>query len=42
MESIKSRTLKNIFAEADKRAKRLEEKLEALSKRELELPVASQ
>jgi Fe-S-cluster-containing dehydrogenase component len=42
MESIKSRTLENIFAEADKRAKRLEEKLEALSKRELELPVASQ
>jgi len=42
MESIKSRTLENVFAEADKRAKRLEEKLEALSKRELELPVASQ
>jgi len=42
MESIKSRTLENVFAEADKRAKRLEEKLEALSKHELELPVASQ
>jgi len=42
MESIKKGTLENVFAEADKRAKRLEEKLEALSKRELELPVGSQ
>jgi carbon-monoxide dehydrogenase iron sulfur subunit len=42
MESIKSRALENLFAEADERAKRLEEKLEALSKRELELYKTSQ
>jgi Fe-S-cluster-containing dehydrogenase component len=42
MESIKSRTFGDVFAEADGRAKRLEKKLEALNKRELELPVASQ
>ena len=41
-ELIKSGIWADIFAEADKRAKRLEEKLEALSRKELELYMASQ
>lgn len=40
-ELIKSRTWADIFAEADKKLERLEEKLEALSERELELYMAS-
>ena len=41
-ELTKSGIWADIFAEADKRAKRLEEKLEALSRKELELYMASQ
>jgi len=41
-ELIKSRTWADIFSEADERTKRLEEKLEALRKRELEIYSKSQ